>query len=190
MRVTEPRRGRLVLLSLLLAGCGLLVGITPATASGVPTADDYSDKGCIQLHIFENTKQFYLGNTLTGVGAAGNYLDRLYSSGDFSTQIGNGVGTYDLVYQRTSDGHMIEYSTEHDQFAEGSFVISDYFDRTAMFAMEWVGGENGQGMKVRGVSGKYLGMTGTVKWRVLSFTQPGIPTELIYVLCRPPGDHD
>jgi hypothetical protein len=182
MRLRESKRGSLAFSAAVLAGCAVFIGVTPAVAS-TPQAASNREKKCIQIHLFENTAAFYRANAETGVGAIGNYLDRLYDSGSFSNQIGTGVGTYDVVFQRPSDGHLFEFSTENDVLPDGSFVISDYFDRTAMLANEWVGGLNGAGMSVKGTGGLYRGMTGTVKWRVLSFTQPGIPTELEYVLC-------
>ena len=185
MRLIRSRLGLLAGSVAMAVGCASLAGCggTPAGASTPQLGAAAKGKDCIHLHFFENTTAYYRGNSATGVGAVGSYHDRLWASSAFAKQIGAGMGTFAVTSQDSVSGDLIEYSTEQDQFAGGSFVISDYFDRTLMLAGHWVGGTDGAGMYVKGTSGRYLGMTGKVVWRILSLTKTGVPTELKYVLC-------
>jgi hypothetical protein len=180
MRLTKTRRGRLAMLTVLLAAGTLFAGIMPAS---VAQATNDNNGECTQLRFIEKIAAFYPGSSVTGVGAFGNFLDKLYAQ-DGTTQVGIGVGTYILLYQRPSDGHVFEYSTEQDQLPGGTVVISGYFDRTAMFEFQWVT------LSVTGTSGQYLGMSGTVESRVQSFTEPGAPADDVFTLCRDDRDDD
>jgi Allene oxide cyclase barrel like domain len=172
-----------------LAGCGTSNAAPAKPAASTSASDVMSSvshtesSGCISIDLYENTSAYYVGNSSTSLGAIGSYHDVLWSSASLTTKVGTGMGTYVITNRDSASNDLIEYSTEQDQFPDGSFVISDYFDRTKMQAGQWIGGLNGQGMQVTGTSGRYLGMSGKVVWHVISLSAPGAPSELKYQLC-------
>jgi hypothetical protein len=177
VRLRESKRGSLAISAAVLASCVAFVGVTPAAASTPQASKAGDDKKCVELTFIEKIAAFYPGSAQTGVDAFGNFFDKLYDPTG-TTQMGTGVGTYEILYQRPSDGHIFEYSTEQDQFPGGTVVITGYFDRTAMFAFQWIA------LTVKGTSGQYLGYSGTVKSKILSLTEPGAPAQDVFNLCR------
>jgi Allene oxide cyclase barrel like domain len=173
----------------MLAGCSSSTSTSAAKDSSVGNIATAGKAGCITLHFYENTSKYYVGNNATGVGAVGSYHDVLWADKKLTKRIGAGMGTFAVVSTDPSTQDLVEYSTEQDVFPDGSFVVSDYFDRTKMLGGQWVGGTNGTGMYVTGTVGRYLGMTGKALWRILSLGTPGVPTELKYTLCGKTHPH-
>jgi hypothetical protein len=178
MRLSKSKRGSLAISAAVLASCAVFIGVTPAAASTPDAGKAKHDKKCIELHFIEKLAAAYPGTPVTGVGALGNFFDKLYAL-DGATQVGTGVGTYNLLYQRPSDGHIIEYATEQDQLPGGTVAITGYFDRTALFAFQRVT------LQAKGTSGEYLGYSGTESSVMISLTEPGFPETADFVLCRP-----
>jgi len=162
----------------LLVGGTVLIGVVPAVASTPQVTKVKADKSCIEHTYIEKLGTYYPGvTTANEIGTYGTYHDPILDSSG-TTQLGTGVGTLDVLYKRPSDGHIIEYTTEQYQFADGTVVVSDYFDRTNLLAFKWVS------ESAKGTSGAYLGMSGKVTSRVISFTAPGYPALDKFILCK------
>jgi hypothetical protein len=74
--------------------------------------------------------------------------------------IGNSIGTMIILYKRPSDGHLIEYISEQIQLKDGVLASEAYLDRTDVLE------QNVCEQSLRGVSGRYTGMTGSRKYRI------------------------
>jgi hypothetical protein len=182
MRLIRSRRDRPAILGVLLVACTLFAGITPAAASTSQNAKANADAPeCVELHFIEKLAAVYPANTVSGVGSFGNFFDKLYAQ-DGTTQVGIGVGTFNLLYQRPSDGHIIEFATEQDQLPGGTVVITGFFDRTDLLTFNRVQ------LSAEGTSGQYLGMSGSESSIMISLTEPGFPETADFTLCRHDSD--
>jgi hypothetical protein len=78
--------------------------------------------------------------------------------------IGTSVSTMIILYERPSDGHMIEYISEQVQLKDGCFAAVGTVDRSDVFAQNWAG------YPAVGLSGRYAGMTGHRKWKIMELS--------------------
>jgi hypothetical protein len=85
------------------------------------------------------------------------------------------------VIKKQPDGSLIAHLAEQIHFQDGAILFTGTFDRTAMFAGAWAT------QKVEGISGRYLGWTGTYVWRFEApMTDPANPPafEVNLHMCR------
>lgn len=78
--------------------------------------------------------------------------------------IGTSVGTMIILKKRQSDGHLIEYISEQIQLKDGTFAAAGIVDRSDVFAQNWAG------YPITGTSGRYLGMTGMRRWKIMTLS--------------------
>jgi hypothetical protein len=165
-----------------LAFVGVIAGATPTTAQPIPakpaTAPDVG-LGCSHITVIEPTIRIYTNQPVTSVtappvGSMAVYLDPLNDMA--GNQVGNSAGQVAILYVRESDGHEIEQIAEHLVLPGGILFSSGFYDRSAILAGQWVSA------RIKGVSGRYAGMSGTWTWRLTSLTPP-FPVEERIVVC-------
>jgi hypothetical protein len=74
--------------------------------------------------------------------------------------IGTSIGTMIILYERPSDGHLIEYICEQIQLKDGCLASEAYLDRTDVLE------QNVCEQTLWGTSGRYAGMKGSRKYRI------------------------
>lgn len=167
-----------------LATAALLASVIPASASAQHPAKNQGAKvaaagNCVTLNLVEITVKVYTNMKPPSgplpAGFMGAYFDKLYNSSD-TTQLGNSVGHLDIMYQ-LPNGDPIEYLSGTYQLPEGTFLMTGPFNRTFMLGGNWIVSA------VKGTSGQYLGLHGSMRWRVTSFTAPGLPVQEQITLC-------
>jgi hypothetical protein len=85
------------------------------------------------------------------------------------------------VIEKKSDGSLVAHLAEQIHFQDGAILFTGTFDRTAMFEGSWAT------ESVQGISGRYIGWTGTYTWRFEApFTDPVNPPafEVFLHMCR------
>jgi hypothetical protein len=180
----SPRR--LAVLAAAVAAAGSAAIAAPVAAgrhhaSAADAAKPKAKSGCAHKHLVEHTVKFTT-NQPVGKGIPVNpgymsaYLDELY---DFTSNqhVATAAGDLDLLYARP-DGHVVQYIAEQMHFPDGTLVGTGTQDRASVIAQNWVT------MAIRGTAGKYNGMSGTWRWRVISKTDPTYPVEDQITLCR------
>ncbi|MFL6072389.1 MAG: allene oxide cyclase barrel-like domain-containing protein [Mycobacteriales bacterium] len=183
----SPRR--LAVLAAAVAAAAVAAAATAAFAVPAATGGHHASAadaarakaGCARKHLVEHTVKF-MTNQPVGTGIPVNpgymsaYLDELY---DFTgnQHVATAAGDLDLLYARP-DGHVVQYIAEQMHFSDGTLVGTGTQDRTSVIAQDWVS------MAIRGTSGRYAGMSGTWRWRVISKTDPTYPVEDEITLCR------
>jgi Allene oxide cyclase barrel like domain len=78
--------------------------------------------------------------------------------------IGTSVGTMIILSKDPETGNMIEYISEQFQLKDGCFAAAGYVDRSDVFAQNWAG------YPCVGLSGRYAGMTGYRKWKIMELS--------------------
>lgn len=172
-------KGRLrLLLATAVAGVIGLVGTmtVPQMASANHT------KECVTLNLIERLDSFDLKSPpgTTDVGLFGTFVDKAYWTLDSTEVIATGIGTFDVLYKRPSDGHLIEFVTEQWQFPDGDFMMTGYVDRWDLVNSKMIVDQ------LTGMSGKYAGMKGTLRWYVPppNWEMPGYPAVEEFHVCR------
>jgi hypothetical protein len=176
MRLRTGRRtSTIVAAGAVAAGAAGVIGATPSAQ-----AQTDHQRHCIRLHTTENTPRWYTSEDVppggAGPGFIALYFGELYDAKTHAV-VGHSGGSNHLLYTRPSDGAVIQYVDEQFDLGDGSFIASGSMSRQDVISLKWVS------EPLRGTSGKYLGMTGTWKWRLMSTTDPNLPTDEIFTLC-------
>jgi hypothetical protein len=183
MRLSKSRWKLLAAVTAPLAAAVLLTGVLPASASA-PQAAARGMKAseasrCIQLNLIELTETIYSNvapSSDVPVGTMAIYFDNLYDSSG-TTLLGHSDGHIDIMY-RNFAGHDIESVAETMQFPDGTLLFTGTLDRTVLLAQEPVTSA------VQGTSGRYLGMHGSIVWRIVSLAPPNYPVSEQITMCR------
>lgn len=170
-----------------VAACtALVVGVQSATAASGQAQPDHS-RQCVDMHLYEVMLHWYANGPVSHnlpVGFQSTWFDGMY---DWTTrdQLGTSTGALDIMYQRASDGHEMQYLWEQAQFPEGTMALEGPYDRTDVVSFKWVGSP------AKGLSGKYAGWTGYWQWRLIVPTTPNTdpPFEDMIHLCAPAHGH-
>lgn len=186
MRIAELRKRFLTVPVTVLAACVVSVGVAGAAlatqkADGAARRGAQARPGCIVLNMIERTPRWY-GNKKVDprnvpVGFKAIYFDDVYDSAGHK-KIGDAAGVNHAIGKRPSDGHMVQYVTQQFQLPDGDLVAEGAMDRSAVIAQHWVS------TRIKGLTGRYVGMSGTWSWRLTDLTQPQMPLEEKIVLCR------
>jgi hypothetical protein len=179
---TRNRR-RLAAIGAAAAACAVAVGLAPASAATQDTASSAGHHRCVHLSFTEPTVRFYTNETISSVttppvGLMGIYLDPLWDAS--GNQVGQTAGEVEMLYTRASDGHLIEYIAETLQLPAGSLFSAGTYDRAGIEAADVMSAP------IKGVSGAYLGMSGTWNWSLVSRSAP-FPVQEKVTLCRDDG---
>jgi hypothetical protein len=184
MRLSKSGWKLIIACAVPLAATALSIIVLPAGASASQNPAQVTKalraEGCVDLNLIDRIVNYYTSMSVSPasvpVGFKSAYFDQLYDSTG-TVIVGSSVGTLDITHQ-LANGDLSEYLTYQLQFPDGTLVTTGAFDRTDVIAGQW------QHARIKGASGRYLGMSGTWNWRIISTTAPGIPVQDEIVLCR------
>ncbi|MFI7344508.1 hypothetical protein ACIBUY_41985 [Streptomyces sp. NPDC050085] len=160
MRLRTALRTKVVAPAAALLACVAAVSFTTLPAS----AEQHKPgKECRSFHWREKMPTYDTNmppSEDVPAGFQANWFDHVY---DWKTgeKVGTAVGAMNIIYERPSDGHDIEYQWEMFHLADGTFAAGSSFDRADVIAGNWIT------QPVNGVSGAYKGWKGTWTWRAL-----------------------
>ncbi|WP_326658957.1 allene oxide cyclase barrel-like domain-containing protein [Streptomyces canus] len=188
MRLWKLGRMRVMAPVAALLACTTVVGLNtlPANADQArntsgdqarSTSADQASKKCRNFHWREKMPTFDTNMPPAEDVPAGfqaNWFDVVY---DWETgeKVGTAVGAMNIIYERKSDGHDIEFQWEMFHLPDGTFQAGSSFDRMDVIEGNWIT------QPVEGVSGVYRGWKGKWTWRAL-FEIPDAPPDFEAVI--------
>jgi hypothetical protein len=102
-----------------------------------------------------------------GPGMMATYWCDVFDTED--NLIGTTVGCMDILYTDPETGSMLEHVAEQIRLPDGTIMAWGTIDRVNVIGQKWIT------YRAEGTSGRYLGMSGTRTWRIMSLTDPAYP---------------